>query len=156
LKTWAGRGLDIPLPVAGARHHLMQVYTGLRPEHAPFLAAQCGLVAASFGLADFRSQFEQTVRVQSSLVADYSMRAFDRDIERQVREGSRARMDRMGWTPFTGTAVDELARWQAFRKDRPTGAPTLGGNLNVHRNVGRNNPRLCGSGKKYKRCRGMT
>lgn len=154
LKAWARRALDMPLPFEAVRERLMRVYTGLEPEHAPFLAAQWGLVVAAFGLADFRPQVEQALRVQSSLLADYSMRAFDRDLERQAREGSRALMDRMGWTAFKGTAVDELARWHAFRNDRPTGAPSRGGNRNAYRNVGRNDPCVCGSGKKYKRCCG--
>jgi hypothetical protein len=63
-------------------------------------------------------------------------------------------MDRMGWTPFKGTAVDELSRWQAFRKDQPTGAPTHGGNRNAEPKFGRNEPGLCRNGKKDKRCCG--
>jgi hypothetical protein len=38
-------------------------------------------VVAAFGLADFRPQVEQAVRVQSSVLADYNMRAFDRDLD---------------------------------------------------------------------------
>jgi uncharacterized protein YecA (UPF0149 family) len=61
-------------------------------------------------------------------------------------------MDAWRWIPFQGTAVDEFSRWAAFRPyKQPQGA---GGLRNCYRDVGRNDPCPCGSGRKYKKCCG--
>ena len=134
---------------------LAPLYVDLQLDDESFLAAEWCIVAACFGLADFRPQVEQALAVQpGGVFALYSTRAFDHDIEREAADGSRHLMDRMGWVPFKGTAVDALSTWHAFRADRPTGPPTGGGNRNAYRNVGRNDPCPCGSGKKYKKCCG--
>ena len=159
LQAWARLAVETPLPEAQVRDRLAAVYDRLQPDREPYLAAEWCIVAACLGLADLRPQVEHLLAsTPSALFPVYSVRGFDRDLERQAEEGSRALMDAMRWTPFTGTAVDELSRWAAFQPDTPRfrPGPPGGGMRNPARDVGRNDPCPCGSGRKYKKCCGRT
>ena len=155
LQAWARLAVETPLPEADVRDRLAWIYDRLQPERESYLAAEWCMVAGRLGLADLRPQAEHLLGSQpGGLFALYSLRDFDHDLERQAAQGSRALLDAMRWVPFRGTAVDELSRWAAFRPHkRPQGAS---GVRNPYREVGRNDPCPCGSGRKYKKCCGGT
>ena len=158
LYAWARIAIEMPLSDEDVRKSLAAIYKHLRLDRDAYLAAEWCIVCAYLGRADCRQQVEQILPSEQPnvFVPMYSMRGFDRDLERQASEGSRALMDQRRWVPFERTAVDELSHWHSFREDtaQPS-AKTLGGTRrNPHRDVGRNDPCPCGSGKKYKKCCG--
>jgi hypothetical protein len=159
LYAWARRAAEIPLSDDDIRQSLATIYEHLRLDRDNYLAPEWCKAAACLGRADFRSQVEQILpSAQGALLPMYNMRWFDRDLERQEAEGSLFLMDARRWVSFEGTAVDELSRWHSFREEtaQPS-AKTLGGTRrNTYRDVGRNDPCPCGSGKKSKKCCGRT
>lgn len=88
-----------------------------------------------------------------------------KDFEADLKDGTTPGVDRLelleeqGVTPI-GDVVALFAEWhrlrleeaakQAARAARPSLAPTTA--VNPHRDVGRNDPCPCGSGKKFKKC----
>ena len=159
LQTWARRAAEIPLSDEEVRKGLATMHEHLRLDRDDYLAPEWCIAAACLGRADFRSQVEEILPSEpAALLPMYSVRGFDRDLERQAGEGSLLLMEARRWVPFEGTAVDVLSRWHSFRED--TGAQSVttpgGERRNPYRDVGRNDPCPCGSGKKYKRCCGRT
>ena len=159
LQAWARRAAEIPLSDEDVRKSLAAIYEHLRLDRDDYLAPEWCIATAYLGREDFRPQVEQILPPQPGVfVPMYSMRAFDRALECQAAEGSLALMDARRWVPFEGTAVDVLSSWHSFREDTERHGPqTLGGaRRNPYRDIGRNDPCPCGSGKKYKRCCGRT
>lgn len=159
LQAWARVAVETSLPEAEVRDRLAAIYDRLEPAREGYLAAEWCIAAACLGLADLKPQVEHLLASRSgAFFPVYDPIEFDRDLQRQAEQGSRALMDAMRWTPFVSTAVDELSRWAAFRPDTPRyrPGPPGGGMRNPARDVGRNDPCTCGSGRKYKKCCGRT
>ena len=155
LQAWARRAAEIPLSDDEVRQRLADIYERLRLDRDTYLAAEWCIVAAVLGLADVRPQVEHVMACEpGELFPLYSLRHFDQDLERQAAEGSLAVMDKLRWVPFDGTAVAELSRWYAFRDDtgHQRASASGGERRNPYRDVGRNDPCPCGSGKKFKKC----
>ncbi len=144
------------------RAYLRRLNAAMRTQGESWLWTIWAMTAANLGYADLRADVESLH--EDRLLDDYelSLAEFDKRVE-LVRQGPSGlagfEEDLVG--PFE-SAIETLSQWsfaaeseldedagEAFGEEPPdAGAPYV----NPFRDVGRNDPCPCGSGKKYKKC----
>ena len=88
---------------------------------------------------------------------------FEKDIKFAIEHPGKSRLDNDGLYTFFGNTIEELSTWYGFsekyKKDRERWKQTADEDIlvsepyiNPYRDIGRNDPCPCGSGKKFKKC----
>jgi hypothetical protein len=135
---------------------LQSSFTGLQPQG--FCAVWNGWqgAVAALGLTELtplvREAFERDFVDRSYL----DFEEFEADLER-ARAGDPLEMQQPWHYELFGDTIEELADWACFQPNQPqiAGRSVPSPAMPVHnpfRNVGRNDPCPCGSGKKFKKC----
>ena len=144
--------------------YLLRLYDGLEPQHEDFVWSGWVLAIALLGLEALSGVVRQAFA--RGLIDPMVMRYddFRRDLARTLADPERMaglRHDRLA--PLED-AIGELSGWYAFSdafkrdQERRAGGPGLAPSaapqplINPFKNVGRNDPCPCGSGKKFKKC----
>jgi uncharacterized protein len=117
---------------------------------------------AMLGLAELKPLVEQAFERGDIPSHWMSFQQFEDDLQRAIDHPTAPWRDGDDYTLF-GDTIEELSTWHAFSPDDGSGD---GGNyidrerqwsssvpaVNPFKDVGRNDPCPCGSGKKYKKC----
>jgi uncharacterized protein len=144
--------------------YLLRLYDGMEPQHEDFVWSGWVLAIALLGLETLSGVVRQAFA--RGLIDPMVMRYddFRRDLARALADPERLaglRHDRLA--PLED-AIGELSGWyafsDAFKRDQGRSAGGLGlapsaapqPLINPFKNVGRNDPCPCGSGKKFKKC----
>jgi hypothetical protein len=148
-----------------AEAYLLRLHDALRPQHESFVWYGWTWAVALLGLEAMADVVRRAFGrgLIDPMVTNYDI--FREDLGRTLADPERMagfRYDRIG--PLED-AVGELSGWYAFsdaaKRDRARAAarevaalerPPQGPAVNPYKNVGRNDPCPCGSGKKFKKC----
>ena len=159
------------------RSYLLRLFEEM-PRHESFMWSTWALAVANLGYEDFSPKVDDLFR--RGFIADWDMdrRDFDKQLRITLRDPERKagfKADRIG--PFED-AIGVLSKWHGFSDQHKADkardlaeepnfekarllaemAATFPSSIlstpavNIHRDVGRNDPCPCGSGKKYKKC----
>jgi uncharacterized protein len=149
---WLTRGRQV-LADDAMRAYLMRLRSAMAPGQESYLALAWAETAANLGYADLRAELASLHAAGLVDRREFSLKHFD-------AQAKLARQDAAGLGGFAADgvapfkeAIDALAAWSFV--EAPDGADSvLIGEpyVNPLRDVGRNDPCPCGSGKKYKRC----
>jgi hypothetical protein len=156
------------IPKGETHAYLRHLLTAMQPQSECYVWVGWTECVAALGFADFtpdvRRLFDRGLVDPG--VMEYS--DFEADLKLTLDDPERmAGLVARGLAPFTG-AIDELAGWYGFSEQRVIDEarrakaeedalaeeirPYGGGVRNPLRDVGRNDPCPCGSGKKFKKC----
>ena len=150
---------------AEAARFLRECFEALLPQAECFVWHGWQSAIALLGLEDLKDLVKKGFDRRFIDPKSLSFRHFEQDLARGITHPGEPR--RAGDTEFTlfGEVIEELSSWYGFSKAyRQEQKRTRVRNeldpdpffaepaSNPHRNVGRNDPCPCGSGKKYKRC----
>jgi hypothetical protein len=115
---------------------------------------------ALLGLADLQPLVQEAFRNDFIDETMTSIKDFESDLQRALTGDPVESWRRSEFEPF-GDVIDELSHWECFQPKlprdqtvedwRPAPWPAMPAK-NPFRNVGRNDPCPCGSGKKFKKC----
>lgn len=108
--------------------------------------------AAHFGWADLRPEVARQNRLGALPGKAFDAREFDDILTRVRRDPSdRTELERFGARPFED-AIGTLEQWTDEEASWDDPPPVEAPYVNPNRDVGRNDPCPCGSGKKFKKC----
>jgi uncharacterized protein len=160
LLAWHGR-----IDRAEATAFLHRCFDDLRPrdDNVVWLGWQAAI--SYLGLSEFKELVRQAFA--EGRIGEWSMKFehFEEDLELALRSSERPERWAGDSLCYFGDVVEELSHWYCFSEEyrrrrkqeeepvEPVGDSILEGTyINPFRNVGRNDPCPCGSGKKYKKC----
>lgn len=152
-----------------ARAYLAKLYGTLRPQAESHVWVGWQQAVVRLGFADLRDQVAEAFRREFISLGFMDYHDFEADLETSLASGSPLEVfarERVG--PITGI-IEELGHWHGFsdeyresklrsaqgaeKDDWGYRAPALTlPHVNPVRDVGRNDPCPCGSGKKFKKC----
>ncbi len=147
------------LPREEAARFLQSCYADLQPQDECYAWQGWQGAIAILGLSQFRPLVEQAFERGFIDPSWLELRHFAQDLQRAVDAESPRQYEPNEYEPF-GDVIEELSGWAAFAPKREKArvyedpwnpAPWLPA-VNPFRNVGRNDPCPCGSGKKFKKC----
>lgn len=155
--------LEGELPRSEAARFLAACFTEIKPERNCFVWDGWQTAIAALGLAELRAQVKLAFERESIDPTWLSFEDFEQDLNATLEYP-----DAPGWflerhAPF-GDVLDEFSHWvfeseRELKKERPAARvhqPLWDGEqgqaFNRFRDVGRNDPCPCGSGKKFKKC----
>jgi len=160
---------------------LRTCHSDLRPQDECYVWSGWQEAVAWLGLAEFKPLVEQIFARRFISPYWTEFRFFEEDLQAAMNDPAAMLKQRTGgpYTPF-GDTIEELSDWYCFnreperaggfngepervggfnREPERVGGPALrmvqlpaGPAVNPHKNVGRNDPCPCGSGKKFKKC----
>jgi hypothetical protein len=137
---------------------LAACFTDLKPETNCFAWHGWQAVIAALGLARLRPLVKEAFKRGSVETFWLRFDDFEEDLKAAIENPAvPALVERNSYTPF-GDTIEELSMWGSFleepKEDRPRLSLNFGPSqaINPFRNVGRNDPCPCGSGKKFKKC----
>jgi hypothetical protein len=150
------------LPRAEAERFLRACYSELEPKRECYAwdGWQCAI--ALLGLSDLKPLVRQAFELGYVSPGNLRFEDFEEDLQRAIEHPAAPWMFEDHYVPFDDT-VEELSRWVAFSPksgiaddanarshDRywSPGVPAV----NPLKDIGRNDPCPCGSGKKFKKC----
>jgi hypothetical protein len=149
------------LPRAEAARFLTACLTELQPRGAHPVWVGWADAIAQLALAELKPAVDQAFK--RGWIAEYEM-SFEHfeDELRHAIAGSEPPFYSNDYTMF-GDTIEELSRWAAFDPERDgreedddaddwQPPPAMAPAVNPLKNVGRNDPCPCGSGKKFKKC----
>jgi hypothetical protein len=146
------------LPRAEAARFLQSCYDSLQPRHGCFVWDGWQAAIARLGLTELKPLVEQAFErgfIDSSWLG---YEDFEEDLQRAVDGGPQPSRSADEYEPF-GDTIKELSSWAAFAPKKRAKTHTLDGIWRPHatpavpfKEVGRNEPCPCGSGKKFKKC----
>lgn len=138
----------------------------VEPDPDPYLIAQWAFAVAVLGLKHLEADARATIAAYPSKISCYSPNDFDDDLRETREDPSGSWFMRDATHPTAINAIEEVSRWHCYseeyirqleREERegserpyPWGEADIA--FNPYRDVGRNDPCPCGSGKKYKKC----
>jgi uncharacterized protein len=148
------------------RAYLLRLFAEMQPQGESFVWSAWALSAANLGYEDFESKVDDLFRRGFIDPGCMTFDNFKRQLRRTLADPERKAgfaYDRV--RPFED-AIGTLSRWywfseqakidearRAARTDPDSFRSTFDApHVNIHRDVGRNDPCPCGSGKKYKKC----
>ena len=139
---------DGRLPLARTEAYLTHLFETI-PREPDFMWAGFATAVAALGLQALVPRVETLFREGSVPRDAMRLADFRQDLADRLADSSgRAVFDAMKIAPFTDP-VTRLANWYSFDGRPQRGSGTI---VNDLRDVGRNDPCPCGSGKKYKKC----
>jgi hypothetical protein len=153
--------LNGELPHDEAVRFLRACHSDLRPQDECHVWSGWQEAVAWLGLVEFKPLIEQIFA--RGFISPYwtELRFFEEDLQAAINDPYAMLKERSGG-PYTlfGDTIEELSHWYCFNREpeRNSGpvvrTPQLpaGPAVNPNRNVGRNDPCPCGSGKKFKKC----
>jgi hypothetical protein len=152
--------------------YLVQAYSSLQPQSQHHVWWGWQSAIASLGLSNLsglvHNAFDRGLIDPSIMTEDH----FRRDMKTAVSDPDHRRLDALRVTPF-GDTIEELSTWSGFSEEATSdeedyelatdadllamaeaesGFSLIKPAVNPLRDVGRNDPCPCGSGKKFKRC----
>jgi hypothetical protein len=147
------------IPREATTQFLRDCYDTLEPREDCFVWQGWQAAVSRLGLADMKPLVQQAFERGSIHTGWLSFRDFEQDLQQAVDHPDAAPLHPDGeLTPF-GDTIAELSSWHGFKPQPPPEAaswspsPLHGHTLrNPFRDVGRNDPCPCGSGKKFKKC----
>ncbi len=148
------------------RAYMLRLFEQMQPRDESFVWSAWALSAANLGYEDFTDKVDDLCRRGFIDSMDMNLRHFKEQLRRTLDDPTgKAGLvyDRIG--PFEDT-IGTLSQWYGFSEQRkidearraartePYATPSYLSSpvVNPNRNVGRNDPCPCGSGKKYKKC----
>jgi hypothetical protein len=144
---------------AEAARFLTACFTELQPREECSVWVGWTNTIAQLALAELKPMVDQAFKRGSIAECDMSFKDFEEDLGHAIA-GSEAPFYPSDYT-LIGDTIEELSRLAAFDVERDQGeedaddweppAPTVPA-VNPFKNVGRNDPCPCGSGKKFKKC----
>jgi hypothetical protein len=163
--------LNGELPRDEASRFLLACYSDIVPQHECFVWKGWQQAIAMLGLVELKSLVERAFK--RGFVSTWWLR-FD-DFEADLQKGIDDPRTLLGREhALFGDTIEELSHWNSFRPESerepelpPRNPPPSGKSapvphlpqtspvvpaVNTYRNVGRNDPCPCGSGKKFKKC----
>jgi Protein of unknown function (DUF1186)/SEC-C motif len=162
------------LPRAEAARFLRACYSEIDPQEECFVWNGWQSAIALLGLTDLKPLVEQAFKRESISRMWLNFQDFEEDLQKGIDDpASLIRGDDNDFTLF-GDTIEELSRWSCFNPEPPkfefNRKPEQSRNIprlslpascepvstvpatNPYKNVGRNDPCPCGSGKKFKKC----
>jgi uncharacterized protein len=150
------------LPRAEAERFLRACYSDIQPQVDCFVWNGWQSAIAALGLVELKPLVQQAFErgcLDPSLVL---FRHFEEDLQRAIQHPTAPWRFEKEYTLF-GDSVEELSNWQSFGPDCEESDARDAGRqydrwspgwpaVNPYRDVGRNDPCPCGSGKKFKKC----
>jgi uncharacterized protein len=163
LETVAMVTLNGELPRSEAARFLETCYSEIKPQDECFVWNGWQSAIAWLGLAELKPLVEQAFAREFISRSWLEPRHFEADLREAIDDPAALLRKPSGEYTLFGDTIEELSKWYCFRpkpiepeksKDvhrRPLELLT-GRASNPYRNVGRNDPCPCGSGKKFKKC----
>lgn len=148
------------------RAYLLELFAHMRPRGPSFVWAIWAIQAAHHGFGEFADKVDWLIARGFLDDSVLTREDFDRDLERVLADPTgRAGFEYDRVAPFTDT-IGVLSTWYGFsekaKSDRAEAEARRaareferrmeGPAVNPSRDVGRNDPCPCGSGKKFKKC----
>jgi hypothetical protein len=138
----------------------------VEPDVNPYLFGEWAFTVAALGLEHLEPDVRATITAFPSDIACYTMNYFEDDLRKSEEDPFGAWVLRGSPCPTAINAVEEVSRWYCYSEkylrqleqeeaDQPyQPAPWQDPDIafNPYRDVGRNDPCPCGSGKKFKKC----
>jgi len=147
------------LPRGATAAFLRDCFSQLEPQQDCYVWSGWLDAVAWLGLAELKPLVQQAFQRKSIDPEWLTFEDFEEDLQYQVEHPEAEPLNPDGDLTLFGDTIEELSRWDAFKpktssKDALEWAPdSLGMPVrDPLRNVGRNDPCPCGSGKKYKKC----
>ena len=142
-----------------AHAYLRDCFETLRPARNSYIWVAWADAVARLGFEDLRDLVKAAFEDRRVSEQVLNLSDFDRALARALEAEDREKwMKRERLCPF-GDTIGTLSKWHCFsesyiRQMRQDEMAVLSEDtvLNPHRNVGRNDPCPCGSGKKFKKC----
>ncbi len=143
-----------------AAQFLRSCYTNLQPQDECFVWDGWQGAIALLGLAEFRPLVEQAFERGFIHPSWLGLKDFEDDLRRAIEGGPPPLWQGPKEFELFGDTIEELSSWYAFanedkRRSQDVGRPPVwqtGTAANPFKDVGRNDPCPCGSGKKFKKC----
>jgi uncharacterized protein len=148
------------------RAYMLRLFEDMRPRGESFVWSAWALMAANLGYEDFADRVEELCRRGFIDAMDINLDNFKDQLRLTLADPERKAgfaADRIapfedaigtlsGWYGFSEQAKIDAAR-RAARIDEDSFRSLFAApHVDIHRDVGRNDPCPCGSGKKYKKC----
>jgi hypothetical protein len=154
--------LNGELPRAEAARFLTAGFTEIKPELDCFVWDGWQTAIAALGLAELRPLAMQAFDRGSIDPMWLAFDDFEEDLKAAIEHPEAPQWFVEQYPPF-GDVVDEFSTWAGFNPEREMERVAAGAQqslwdgsqgqaFNPFRNVGRNDPCPCGSGKKFKKC----
>jgi len=147
------------LPRDATAAFLRNCYSQLEPREDCYVWSGWIDAVAWLGLAELKPMVQQAFQRKSIDPEWLTFNEFEEDLQYQVDHPEAEPLNPDGDLTLFGDTIEELSGWDAFKPKTRTGnqpewAPaSLGMPVrDPQRNVGRNDPCPCGSGKKFKKC----
>jgi hypothetical protein len=155
------------LPRAEAARFLRAFYSDMAPQdphEACFVWQGWQSAIAMLGLVELRPLVEGAFARKVIHPGWLRLGDFEKDLQLAIDDPAAPPHGAIDEYTLFGDTVAELSRWSAFLpkeekykekelwRDRPVQSSLGNTAVNPHRNVGRNDPCPCGSGKKFKKC----
>jgi len=148
---------DIPRETTA--QFLRDCYDTLAPREDCFVWEGWQAAISRLALADMKPLVEEAFK-RGSINPDWlAFKDFEEDLQHAIDHPGANPLHPNGELTLFGDTIEELSRWHAFQKEayaKPDGwspAPMhVTTERNPFRDVGRNDPCPCGSGRKFKKC----
>lgn len=156
--VWLGK-----LDRDAAADFLRECFSEMQPQDTNFVWHGWQMAIVMLGLTELTPMVEEAFKRKFIGTDVCAFEDFQSDMEQALAAPGLATWEHNGpYEPLSDT-IEELSKWHGFseegRREReqdkldwesmlPGGEPAI----NPHRNVGRNDPCPCGSGKKFKKC----
>jgi uncharacterized protein len=150
------------LPRAEAERFLRACYSDFEPQVDCFVWNGWQSAIAALGLIELKPLVEQAFKRGYIDPSWVRLEHFEKDLQRAIEHPTAPWRRENEYTLF-GDTIEELSKWTAFSPDKGRDdednfidrerqwSPTVPA-VNPFKNVGRNDPCPCGSGKKFKKC----
>lgn len=138
-----------------ARRYLIDAFNALSPKTQNMVWGGWLLNVSNLGFAELTDK--AAILIQDGRMPERwtSEACFRKDMSENVSDRNPvARYEEMGIKPFSNI-VEQLSEWASFKQESVASpSPNQTDNIvtNIFRQIGRNDPCPCGSGKKYKKC----
>jgi len=147
------------IPREATAQFLRDCYDTLEPRKDCYVWQGWQAAISRLAFADMKPLVEEAFKRGSIHSGWLTFKDFEQDLQHAINHPGAEPLHPDGnLTPF-GDSIAELSRWHGFQKDayaKPDGwAPShmhMTTERNPFRDIGRNDPCPCGSGKKFKKC----
>ena len=156
--------LNGELPREEAARFLRTCHSDLLPQDECYVWDGWQEAVAWLGLAEFKPLVEGVFARGFISPLNTELRFFEEDLQAALKDPAAMLTQGDGRYTLFGDTIEELSWWYCFNREREDerarsrNVPSLplrlpaGPASNPHKNVGRNDPCPCGSGKKFKKC----
>jgi uncharacterized protein len=150
------------IPRAEAERFLRACLSDIKPQDECFVWQGWQSAVAALGLIELKPLVEQAFKRGYISPSWLPFEGFEKDLQRAIEHPAAPWQNEDEYTLF-GDTIEELSPWAAFSPDDGSGdganfidreqqwSPNVPA-VNPFKDVGRNDPCPCGSGKKFKKC----